>query len=391
MNIITLTWNGGENNPFEYFSHCIRKGLEKFGAHCTDVAIDNSLADKINEFSKRRIDAIITFQGLCSNLQDAQGSNVWDKLKVPFVSLHGDHPSHMTINHSADSSSIHHLYAFPSHSGYANKYFTRKESTSFYMMPNVFRQAAKERPRTGKFFVFPKNIDDVTLTKQEWKEKLHPDLSKFFIMSAEEIESNYKSGDLIEHHELIDTLLTESRFGSLVNALKIENVIEFFHFIHGVLDKVYRNVVSESLIVELKDVPMEIYGRGWDRFKTNASPCHIFKDFTNLSDGDFQYFSEYGIIDVSPVRDGLHDRSFRAMANDSGFLSNCNFDFYSSMGDRGENLFYTGRAGSLRNLAEIVMDNPLKHRARASQFSNSFDKSFSMYGFYSFLKMLKSR
>jgi hypothetical protein len=389
MNVLTLTWHGGENNPFEFFNKKLRESLSTFGAQCFDLRIDENFTKSFLSIEKR-IDIVITWQGLLTNMQSANSNNVWEEIKTPIVSIHGDHPCLMPINHAADSAYIKHFYAFSNHAEYSEKYFPRKNPVYYSLFGNFFNQDKnKNLEKNGSYFVFPKNLDDSYLMQDLWRKNFPKIYSDFLIMVASEIRNNYEAGTCRDHHALIDELLTQEKFNYFVDVLKVRDNIAFFHSTHALLEKVYRNIASEAVIEELKDVPLLISGRGWDRFKSSPYLHHVFKDFDQVSSGEAQFNSEFGIIDVNPTVDGLHDRSMRAMAYNSGFLSNSMMNFNRLIGAPGCDLFFNGKKHSLREKAEIAMLDPLAHQNKVRDFSNAYNNKFSEFDFYEKLNYIQ--
>ena len=391
MNLLTITWSGGENNPFAYFNESLRHELRSLGVRCFDVELGPQFGPTLNDIlAKNRIDIALTFQGLGTHILDQNQRNIWEVLGIQLVALHGDHPCHMPANHATDLPHVHHLYGAPSWAVYSETHFRRQKPVHFFIAPNFFKLRSPVEPvESEAFFVFPKNLDDIRGLLAEWQEKFPSDMAALLTEATHAIQENCRAGDPIEHHELIDQLLTPERFDSLVRSFKPTSAKELFHYIHSLLDKIYRNAVSEVVMAELHDVPMLICGRGWDRHQQKASRFHTFKSFDTVANGDHQFRSRYGILDVTPSKDSFHDRALRAMALGGGFLSNSQLNFSKLIGTTEPALFYTCRPGDLRQKAEAVMQDPGAHRARCADFSRAWDQQFTMYNFYQFLTSLK--
>lgn len=388
MNILTITWTGAEYNTFSYFTDCIHRSLAPYGIRCFDVKLGETFGPSLADITrKNRIDFAITFQGIGSNIQTQNNKNLWEELGIKLICLHGDHPCHAPVNHASDSSHIFHLYNAPNWALYAEKHFTRKHPVRYFIPPNFLNiHQPLSAIESDAFFVFPKNLNDTSQLQEEWKNKFPPLFSDFLIEALHAIADNYHAGDTLEHHSVIEQLLTPAKFAELTHAFRPASESAFFHFIHSLLDKVYRNVVSESVVAALQDVPMVIYGRGWERHQLKASRFHAFKTIENLADVDFQYQSQYGIIDVSPTRECLHDRTMRAMASGCGFLSSCQFDFTSVLGRNEPGLFYSNRKEDLREKVEKVMADPDAHRTRSVEWGRAFEHQFSIFEFLTFLR-----
>jgi hypothetical protein len=114
---------------------------------------------------------------------------------------------------------------------------------------------------------------------------------------------------------------------------------------------------------------------------------HEFYSFDKAINNDFQFQSNYGIIDVAPINDSLHDRTLRAARNKNGFLLGSSWDYKTHLNKDFSNLFYSGVKNELREKVEIVIQDPLKHRNLSNDFSSSYNNTFS---FYRFLKDLEN-
>jgi hypothetical protein len=389
MNVILLNWSNGENDPITYFNKQLAIRFADFGVKSTIIEIDDNLGNNLMAAKNNHADFAITWQGFASNIIRDGGTKIfWEEIELPLFCIHGDHPCHMLTNHSTDSDYVTHFYSSGSYASYANKYIPRKKPAIFYMLPNFFSRSSDPCHGSGDFFVFPKNLDDVTEAKALWSGGLPQTTSDFMLDAASEIERCYEEGDLIDHHEVIDKCLTDEIFQAIRLEMKIDDEQALFHMLHASLDKVYRNTVSQRVVQELNDFPLIINGRGWNRYRAKPSPHHEFHDFGTVEEGGKQFSSRYGIIDVVPTRHFLHDRSFRAIAIGSGFLSNSRYDFKNLMGSDFRELFYSGKPGSLSDLAEQVMVDPRAHIERVREFGRCYDQMYSFYSFYLFMYSL---
>jgi hypothetical protein len=303
--------------------------------------------------------------------------------------LHGDHPCHATFNHNTDSSYILHTYCIPAFSSYANRFFHRRFPAIYLGLPSMFSYKEAVYKREGDYFVFPKNLDDLESNYSEWKRNLPAFLSDFLISTANEITHNYKLGDPKEHHDIINECIAKISLEEFLEKLNINNSAGLFHALHSLLDKVYRNTISQCVIEELKDIPLHINGRGWDRFANKKYKWHTYNSFGEVQFGDKQFYTNYGIIDVTPHRSCLHDRTMRALAHRGGFLSNSKAVFMDANGTSFDSLFYSGVSNDLRAKAEAVMESPQSHLERCNQFSFVISREQPFEKFYNFLYIIQ--
>ncbi|HAV35968.1 MAG TPA: hypothetical protein DCX52_06350 [Massilia sp.] len=388
MSIVIINWRGGENDPFTYFSACMKQAIERMGRPTHIVDLDGHTIRKLAELSSERIDFVILWQGLGSQLgaTDTSSITVWDQLKVPVLSYHGDHPCHMPIHHKATSPWVHHIYASAAFTMFANKYVPRESGATFFAQPTWFTDGVKGRFE-GDFFVLPKNLDDLDTTLDGWRKAPERRVASFLLNAADAIIGEFRNGNRTSHHDIIDNMLDAETMAALCADLKSEEFTVRIH-LHKLLDKIYRNAVSEHIVNDLKDVPLKIYGRGWERFQRRQNPNHEYLAFDTMSDNAFQYASRYGILDVAPIHDCLHDRTLRAMSNRAGFLMGADWPYETLLGTDYSDLFFDGADGSVRTRAERVMQSPEAHRARCCEFARHYQNHFSLFGFIKYFEQM---
>lgn len=386
MSIVIINWQGGENDPFTYFSTCLKQAFERMGRPTHIVNLDDSLMRELAELDNKGIDFVFLWQGVGSQIgaTDTDPTTVWDQLKVPVLCYHGDHPCHMPIHHKAMSPWVHHIYGSAAFAMFANTRLPRANSGTFFPAPVWFTDSVKGQFE-GDFFVFPKNLDDLDSTLNKWRAAPERLIASFLLECADAIICEFRNGNRTSHHDIIDGMLTAEMMAALCKELKSSELTVRLH-IHMLLDKIHRNVVSEHVVNDLKDVPLKIYGRGWERFQLRQNPHHEFLSFDAMSDNAFQFASRYGIIDAAPIHDCLHDRTLRAMGNRSGFLMGSNWSYETFLGRDYGNLFFDGAAGALRARAERVMESPEAHRAQSNEFARHYQDHFSLFGFTKYLE-----
>jgi len=387
VHIVLLNWISGENNPFDYFNNQLKERFEEHGAEVDIVLVDDNLAKNIIDIhNSKYIHVVITHQGLVSNASyQNTGKSFWEENKIKLVCLHSDHPCHAPINHKTDSKYVTHAYALIPFTKYSNKYFSRKYPSVYVGFPGFFNVFQTNLNREGDYFVLPKNLDSINTLRKKWLDLSNPLLSNLLSNISEEILHNYLNADKLEHHEIIDKNIDVNEFDKILKTLNGVDQNQLFHYLHSELDKVYRNISSELVVKELSDVPLHINGRGWDEYKLSPSKYHIYNEFGEVKDGDYQFYSNYGIVDVSPHRHSLHDRTYRALAHSGGFLSNSRIDFRDNKGLPYAELFYSGQEGDLRTKVEAIMLNPKRHIERCMEFRNTVTQQEPFLNFFRFI------
>jgi len=388
MSIVILNWGGGENDPFTYFSKCLKQAFERMGRPTHIVELDDSVMGKLAHLNNTGIDFVFLWQGVGLQLgaTDTDPTTVWDELKVPVLAYHGDHPSHMPMNHKATSPWVQHIYSVASFATFANTYVPRNSSATFYQPPVLFSDGIKGQ-FAGDFFVFPKNLDDLDATLDEWRRAPERRVASFLLEAADAIISEFRNGNRTNHHDIIDGMLNAEVMAGLCEDLGSSGLVVRVH-IHMLLDKIHRNAVAEHVVNDLKDVPLKIYGRGWERFRLRQNSHHEFLSFDAMSDNSFQFASRYGIIDAAPVHDAMHDRTSRAMGNRASFLMGSAWPYETFLAADYSDLFFDGAPGALRARAERVMQAPDTHRGRCRDFARHYQDHFSLFTFTKYLEAM---
>jgi len=390
MHIVLLNWSGGENNPFTFFNDEIKVKLMEYGCNVNIIELNDEFINNLCEiYKKLRIDLVLTHQGFGTDYKISQTNNsIWDILQIKIISLGSDHPCHNPNLNKTDSIYVLHTYCVRSYAEYANKHFKQINKSQFLGVPCFFNAPnIANTPKVGDFFVFPKNIDDIESIYSRWSSSYHSDLASVLISVSEDVINEYQRVPPFDHHNIIDDSL--SRQEEFISKLKVypEKYESIKHGIHSEIDKIYRNKASELVIKELRDLPLKINGRGWEKFHIGKSCNHEFDSFGEVKFGQHQFQSKYGIIDVVPFYEAMHDRTSRAITYKSGFLSNANIDFRDCNGDPYNDIFFTGIAGNLRSLAEKVIEDPVNHINRCNEIGEICNKIEPFETFYRFLQL----
>ena len=378
MYIALLNWTGAEGNPFTLINSELKKRLEDFKDNIKIINFEEDWSKVIYDLKIRNeIDLVITHQGLGSSAT-LNNNNFWGEIKLPLLCLHSDHPSLFITNHIADSPYVIHSYCIPEFAEYANSNLNKKNLSVNLAVPSFYSKRNNSE-QIGDFFVFPKNIDPIELTINEWIKNLDSSLSNLLIAIANSIKNNYINSIPKDHHVVVEEFLTEEN-------IKADNLEEIRKYLHLQSDKLFRNIASELVINELDSIPLVINGRGWDLFKAKKNKNHHYFDFNNAVDGDFQFYSRYGIIDIVFHANSLHDRTLRAISHRGGFLCNSTINRNSKY----KSLFFTGCPRDLMEKAVGVMKYPDLHLNKCRDFGNDLENNNPFENFHSYLIKLIS-
>ncbi|HJV22374.1 MAG TPA: hypothetical protein VJ570_06745 [Holophagaceae bacterium] len=371
MHVVILSWKGGENDPFTPFNAALASYLEDGGKRTRTLQLtDPQWPSQLQDLAQDGIDFVFTHQGFGTNLTVGEHQvNLWEVLGVPLVIYHGDHPSHMPSHHVLDIRSCAHLYSTREFSLYASKHF-RKRTRALVVPPPLFCLDLPLGERHGDYFVLAKNVTPTEETVDQWRANLDPRIFQVFMAGVETLTAALAQDAHVDTHGVLDDLL-EAQGEAVVHPLANPDL---FHLFHAHLDLFARNHVSLSVVEALRDVPLQVHGRGWTAQAKAGNPRHQFFRGRDLAHSQSLYYSNFGIVDVTPSMTGIHDRTLRALRNETPFLSSAHLPGFLPDMEAYEPLFYGFSGDDLREKAEAVMADPEGHAERARAFSHDYQR-----------------
>ena len=281
----------------------------------------------------------------------------------------------MPLNHQLESRYCFHLYANAEFARYSNRHFRRTRSASVIDIPQLHREAPLAR-RGGDYFVVAKNISEPPMIEDLWKQRLDKPVFDAYMMAAETLKYRLACESYVEIHDVLDELIAQHS----LEWLRPEADIGVYHEYHSALDHYLRSHKTVSAVTALREFPVRIYGRGWERIAQGAPKSHVFEPGRNMADSQDLYYTRFGLVDVSPSK-GLHDRTRRAMANEGAFLSSANLeDSFADIG-RFDPLFFSFRTNELPEKCAAIVRDPETHLALAQQFARIYHDRFHFKDF----------
>ena len=384
MCVVILNWRRGENDPFSVFNSCLREHLRACGknAELLETASDD-WPQRLAELAHGGIEFVLTWQGLGSQVKVGDsGVSLWDHLRIPLICLHGDHPSHMPLNHQLESRYCYHLYSDADFARYSNRHLRWLRGASVIDLPQLHRELPLART-SGNYFVVAKNITHPVDTEELWKEKFDEPTFNAYMAAAEVLKRQIAEVRYVETHDVLDALIIERDF----HWLRPEANGPAHHQFHSQLDKYMRHYKSVAAVTALREFPLRVYGRGWERTAQSAPPLHVFAPGLNMADSQELYYSRFGIVDISASK-GLHDRTRRAMANGVGFLSSANLEDSFPDIARYDRLFFAFGEHELAEKCADVAADPDGQREVARQFADLYHSTYHFKRFVKHLDLL---
>jgi hypothetical protein len=372
MKVVILNWKEGENDPFTVINATIRQHFHACGKNVEVLEVtDPEWTKRLTQLASAGVAFAFTWQGVGSTAKVGErGESLWDHLKIPLICMHGDHPSHQPLNHQLESRYCVHLYTNAEFARYSNRHFRRARSASVIDIPQLHSESRLAR-RIGDYFVFAKNINDPDDIETRWQEQLPKPVFDSYMIAAETLKSVVTRGPYVDIHDVLDDLVIQHGW----EHLGPDRYMTQYHDYHSALDHYLRSYKSLAIVSALREFPVRIYGRGWDRFARRAPAFHVFEPGRNMADSQDLYYTRFGLIDVSPSK-RLHDRTRRAMVNGCGFLTSANLeDSFADIG-RFDSLFFTLRPNELSERCAAVVRDPDRHHAVAQQFAHLYHDTF---------------
>lgn len=385
MFVVLLNWNGGENDPFTSFNATLSSLFEACGKRTRTLQLtDTSWSRQLQNLNLDGIDFIHTYQGLGTTLVAGEkGRNFWETLRVPLISYHGDHPCHMPANHTLDISNCAHIYGTREFSIYSNRHFRKRSRTTVVYPPMLSLDLPLER-KSGEFFVLAKNVTAPRDMEAKWQRDFDKRTFKLCMAATESLRPALAQESHVETHRLIDEFLEFNKEEIIHPSVNPDA----YHAFHSQLDFYSRNLNSVNILNSLREIPIHVYGRGWDVYAQEANPHHRFFPGIAMAQSQSLYYSRYGIIDVTPSMTGLHDRTLRAMQNRTSFLSSAYMPGFLPDMARFEPLFFEHHHFDLREKCESIMANPDSHAELSEAFSYQYQMRVNGFDFVSHLDLI---
>lgn len=258
-----------ENGILRHLSHGLMALLEPHGyqGHILDLA-DPAWTTRLDQLVQRGIAMAWGHAGVGAKL-DVNGKCFWDLVKVPFVSVLADSPCWRPCNHSVESNYVVNAYLYAEWLRVQRQFIRAPQFSTLVqggLIPNPARDALPWRNRPRRM-VFVKTGGDAEARRAAWQNL--PRRWRAILEDAATAATSQPTGDItdivlaaFEAHNVAPEQRTELLF-----ALMFE------------LDLYVRDTRSSNLVKALLDLPVDIYGRGWDHVSGNATHARFHPAF----------------------------------------------------------------------------------------------------------------
>jgi hypothetical protein len=239
---------------------------------------------------------------------DGKELNLWELMRVPFISLKGDSPVYYFARHIMPTPWHACLYFFPEHLDLRRR-LPLTPALYGLVPPRPYdmidkRQVDFRKKEKGKL-LFLKNGNDPEKLVQMWRNVTAP--ATFIVLT--ELAGELVSGINTEIGYDIDGFVTSYLFDKGWDIREFTNLRLFFV---AQLDDYLRRIKSTMVADALADFPVEIHGFNWEHFDFSHRRA------TYIPGGDYseskqQIIDSLGIVDMSPnTQRAPHDRAMRA-------------------------------------------------------------------------------
>lgn len=387
MRTVILSWNGGENDPFTVMNAALARHLRACGKDVEIVELsDPDWVVRIADLCPAGIDFALTWQGMGSATEvdvNEGRRNYWELMRVPLICIHGDHPSHNPVNHQVEGRYCFHLHTDPEFAHYSNRHFRKTRSAGLIDMPALHQEPPLNWPAGGDCFVMAKNIVDPVDIEEAWRKRFDRSFFEYHMAALETLRARIDGETHVDVHRTVDEFLGEAAIAEIM----ANSGPDVFHEFHSRMDYYARNYRSVRALAAIKEFPVKVHGRGWERIARSAPRSHTFLPGLNMAESQALFYTRFGIVDISPAS-VLHDRTLRAMANGTGFLSSASPRGLFHDSGKFSRLFFSIGDGDLAAKCAAVMADPAGHRSLAGDFAAAYFDKFHVRRFVNTLDLL---
>jgi hypothetical protein len=239
---------------------------------------------------------------------DGTEFNLWQGMRVPFISLKGDSPAYFFDRHVMPTPWHACLYYFPEHLELRRR-LPLTPALYGLVPPMPFGMVEKQeidfRKKENGKLLFLKNGNDPEKLVRMWREAMP---AATFIMLAD-LAGELVNGINAESSYDIDARVTAYFMDKGWDIGEFVNLRLFFV---AQLDDYLRRIKSTMVADVLADFPVEIHGFNWEHFDFSHRRA-TFVPGGDYTESKQRIIDSLGIVDMSPnTQRAPHDRAMRA-------------------------------------------------------------------------------
>ncbi|MGI4811109.1 MAG: hypothetical protein ACRYF2_23740 [Janthinobacterium lividum] len=302
-NVIVAFVGQNENGILRHLSRNLMDMLKPFGVegHVIDLN-EPTWHDRFDSLWKQGITMAWGHAGIGAKFE-IEGKCFWDQAKIPFISILADPPAWRPCNHNVTSGYVVNAYLYPEWLQVQRRFIKARQPSALVhggLVPNPHRDDISwtERPRR---MIFVKTGADPEQRRAAWS--LMPPRWRTVMEDAAAAALARPTGDITdlvvdaaEAHDLVPEQRTELLFSLMTE-----------------VDLYVRDTRSTAMTRALLDLPVDIYGRGWDHVSAEATRARFHPAFD--ADGLPRMYAETQfMLNTSPnFSSGVHERVAYAM------------------------------------------------------------------------------
>jgi hypothetical protein len=265
----------------------------------------------------RRIDPVHTrfvysfvSMGMSFQVSDGnqQSHNLWQNMRVPYVTIHGDSPAYFFDRHVMPSPNFVSLYGFDEHRQLRLR-LPKLNGPVGTVDPPVIDEvglgAIDWKARKNGPLLFLKNGKDPAALRRMWTNNLDAFQLHSMLEMAAELEQHMDDGACEQIDDLVVRYFADRGFD-------IEPMLKLRFFFISQLDDYIRAYKCSFLAEALKDLPVEIRGNNWSHIDFSGSKVNYI-DECDFEKSKGLLRGAVATMDMSPnTSSRAHDRVLRS-------------------------------------------------------------------------------
>lgn len=307
--ILLFQWRASAYDSLRYLQDLLGDEFVSMGFEIERVTLgDDGWSDRLQQLlNNEEILFAMGFSGVGSDLLTGSQTLIWEASRTPFFNWCCDHPCYFPKRHAISSQWLIHGFVFPEHAQYSVEHFNATGMTSHahLAMPSVSAFDVTHLPisQRNHRIIYTKSGKDTKLIEQGWQKLPKIQQNILFGASEELFQSSTQSA-----LKVIQKISSENGlFLSGSNALTMNLMRE--------IDAYIRFKRANLVIQALMDMPVDVYGAGWDHLDWAGAKGARHFGPVPLSDSRSNLAKYLGCLSIHPFVEGsVHDRNFFAIA-----------------------------------------------------------------------------
>lgn len=303
--------------------------------------------------NSRSVFFIFEFNGL-GMVRTIDQTPLYDHIHAPYISYLVDSPIHHYKTLTADLKNKHHFIAGfvdQAHMRFVNNYFKSEYQTSFLPQFSHYRPIKEVKPikRREHEIVFTGTGIDPETIRNKWTT---------YGKKVYELMENIVEEAMYQHEKDLTEIAAEVLY--LKGIEKVNLTTQHFSSILAELDKYIRQQRRKEIIIKLSELPLCIYGNGWDYLGAVNKKVKIVSG--GNWDETFQIMHNAKIVlNIMPNwTNGPHERMLNTMICGAVSLSDQNVYLKQHFRHKENLLFYNFNDEHLiKNIQEYLKDKEM--------------------------------